>query len=112
MRLAAILIAAGVLLTGLTAAGAAAWRAAYNAGADAERAKCAAVRQAIEDAVEAAEKRAAGDLEQVRAQGDQALARVLGAVRSQRVYVECMHTPEALRAINEALTGRPAGRAP
>ena len=108
MRLGAYLILAGLLLAGLVAAGAGAWRLAYNAGADAERVRCAAVRQAIDDAVAAQAKQAAADLEAVRGQGDEALARVLRALRSQRVYVDCRHSAEALRNLNEALTGRPS----
>lgn len=108
-RAIALIVFVGAMLAGVALAVRSVYEAGAQAGAAAERQQCQAVKDAIDQATEAFAAKAAGNAEAIGSQGEQALRRVLAEVRKNRqVYVDCRHPPEAFRALNEALVGRPA----
>lgn len=75
-------------------------------GKDAEVAKQAAVATAIEDTRKAALKGAADAIAKIKVVNTTIKGATETIVRENVVYRDCRHTPDGLRNVNEALTGR------
>lgn len=111
MTLQAKAIAAGVVLVAwLASVGAASWFA-FGLGEDRCTARHAKDAELIERAGQAFEQRAAQAISRIEVQRVEITQPVLREVRERTVYRDCKHSPDGLRGVNAALTGRaqPAG---
>jgi hypothetical protein len=93
-----------VLLWGATVAGA--FWYGTRVGRDGEIAKQAEIKQAIEDTSAKAREGAADAIAKIVVRNTTVQGRVETIVRDNPVYRDCVHGPDQLRNINEALTGR------
>lgn len=75
-------------------------------GQDREIAKQAAVEDSVRATREAAAQGVAGEIAKLKPQNTIIRGRVETIVRENTVYRDCRHTPDGLRVLNEALTGR------
>lgn len=100
---------AGVVLW-VASAGGAYWYGT-GVGRDGEIAKNAAVDKATENTRKLAMEGAADAISKIVVRNTTVQGRVETIVRDNPVYRDCLHSPDQLRNINEALTGRagPAG---
>lgn len=97
-------ILATAVLWGATLGGA--FYYGQNVGANAEIAKQAAVNQAIEDTRKAALEGAADAIAKIQVRNTTIKGKTETIVRENVVYRDCRHSPDGVRVLNEALTGR------
>lgn len=76
-------------------------------GGDREVAKQVKIDQVVAATREAAQQGAADAIAKNKPYNNYIKGRVETIVRENTVYRDCAHTPDGLRLINEALTGRP-----
>lgn len=96
-----------LLAIGWAASLAAASWVAYGFGQDHEVAARAREDAAALVAADIAATKAAEAISKIEVQRVEITQPVLREVRERAVYRECRHTPDGLRGINAALTGRP-----
>lgn len=84
---------------------------AIGVGQDMEVAAHARENTAAASATAAATSAAAAAISRIEVQRVEITQPILREVRTKTVYMECRHTPDGLRGVNAALTGRaePAG---
>ena len=93
-----------VVVWGATAAGA--FWYGTDVGRDGEIAKQAAIEQAIRDTRQAALEGAADAISKIKVTNTTVQGKTETIVRERTVYSNCVHDPDLMRIINEALTGR------
>lgn len=76
-------------------------------GRDGEIAKQASIQQAIEDTRIAAQEGAAHAISKIKVANTTIRGKTETIIRNDPVYVDCKHSPDGMRSVNEALTGRP-----
>lgn len=76
-------------------------------GKDGEIAKQASINQAIIDTRVAAQEGAANAIAKIKVTNTTIQGRTDTIIRNDPVYVECKHSADGVRNINDALTGRP-----
>lgn len=76
-------------------------------GADGQVAEQAVIDKAIADTRQAALEGAADAIAKIKVRNTTIQGRVDTIIKENPVYGDCKHTPESLRLLNEALTGRP-----
>jgi len=77
----------------------------YQAGIDSEINRQVEIRQAIEETRKLAMEGAASEIANIKIQSTTIQGKVTTLIRDNPVYVDCKHTPDGLRLINQALTG-------
>jgi hypothetical protein len=80
---------------------------AFNFGRDHEIGAQAREVQARAETFELAQKGAAEAISNIKVQHVEITQPIVREVRTNTVYADCRHTPDGLRAINAAITGRP-----
>ena len=82
-----------------------------SVGIDHQTAKAKTNETLVRDAVDAARNATAELIAKIEVKNVEITQPVIREVRTRTVYAECKHTPDGLRAINNAVTGRaePAG---
>lgn len=78
-------------------------------GADGEIAKQTAVEKSIKDTREAAQLGAADAIAKIKIYHKTVQGKLETVVRENPVYVDCKHTDDGMRLINQALTGSRSG---
>lgn len=78
-------------------------------GTDAEKVKQSEIKQAIEDTRENARQGAASEIAKIKVRNTTIKGRVDTIIKDNPVYRDCQHTPDALRLLNDALTGKSSG---
>jgi hypothetical protein len=101
---------AAVAITALVSGGGAGWFA-YEAGRNAELATQAREDRVAEVSRAAAADAAASAIASIRVQNTTIRGEVRREISERVVYRDCVHSPDQLRRLNEAITGRagPAG---
>lgn len=77
-----------------------------NVGANAEIAKQASIKEAVEATRKAAQEGAANEIAKLKIRHTTVKGKVETIVRENVVYRDCKHSPDSLRLINDALGGR------
>lgn len=80
---------------------------AFNFGRDHEIGAQAREVQARAETFELAQKGAAEAISQLKVEHVQITQPIVREIRTNTVYADCRHTPDGLRAVNAAITGRP-----
>jgi hypothetical protein len=82
-----------------------------NDGANAEIARTKTNETLVREAADAAQKATAELIAKIEVKNVEITQPVIREVRTRTVYSTCTHTPDGLRAVNNAITGRaePAG---
>lgn len=78
----------------------------HTAGADAELNRQIEIKQAIEETREIALQGAASEIAKIKVQNTTVMGKVTTLVRDNPVYVDCKHSDDGLRLINQAITGK------
>jgi hypothetical protein len=97
-------IFAAIILWGASIAGT--FFYGQGVGKDGEIAKQAQIEKAITDTREAARLGAADEIAKIKVRHTTVQGKVETVIRDNPVYRDCLHSPDSVRLINEALTGR------
>lgn len=98
------LILATIVLWGASVAGA--FFYGTGVGKDGEIAKQASIQQAIEDTRKAAQEGAADAISKIKVANTTIRGKTETIIRNDPIYVDCKHSPDGMRSVNEAITGR------
>lgn len=76
-------------------------------GEDRAAARAASTQEVVDKAIEARDLQTADLLAKIEVQNVQITQPVVREVRTNTVYRDCRHSPDGVRALNDALVGRP-----
>jgi hypothetical protein len=80
-----------------------------SVGKASEIARVAEIKQAIEDTREAAKQGAASEIAKIKVRNTTVQGKVETIIRDNPVYRDCRHSDDAMRLLNESLTGKQSG---